>query len=68
MKPNRKKETMKIERNKFEFDGGEVRFTVAGQIIANTVSIAWWLAMIGATIALLILLGIRIGLWFMGVR
>lgn len=44
-----------MERKSFEFDGGYVRFTVAGQIIANFVMLLFWAAITAAFIATVLL-------------
>lgn len=57
---------MNINRNAFEFDGGMVRFTMTGALIANVIRFIGWLLLIGMVVAVLVLLGFEIALWYLG--
>ena len=55
-----------MERNTFEFDGGMVRYTLAGAVLASIARLLFWGIVIGFTLAVLILLGFEIAAYMVG--
>lgn len=49
-----------MERKAFEFDGGMVRFTLAGALIFNLIRFIAYMVMLGMVLAVLVLLGFEI--------